>query len=254
MWVQVIIGIMFQMGLVVILTVLVKTSMPRQGSNYCRMSYQHTMCTSPGPGPACRGGVMARGVSTKEAGQIVALHNAVRGRVARGEEHRGRPGPQPSASNMRQVYWDPELAAIAQRHADQCRFAHDCSACRRVSRFGVGQNLYLMKQSLRAQPHDWRRAVKDWYNEVRLFSRNQVQPFSFSTSIGHYSQMIWADTDRVGCGATTYREGGWYVTLYTCNYGPSGNYIRGQMYRTGRSCSSCPVGSSCSYQYPGLCR
>ena len=26
------------------------------------------------------------------------------------------------------------------------QFSHDCSDCRRVSRFGVGQNLYLLKQ------------------------------------------------------------------------------------------------------------
>ena len=51
---------------------------------------------------------MSRGVSNKEvnglflssftiipqAGQIVALHNAVRGRVARGEEPRGRSAEQ----------------------------------------------------------------------------------------------------------------------------------------------------------------
>ena len=64
-----------------------------------------------GPGSACRGGHLSRGVSlnhfaqkyklfhkhfqifqvsSKEAGLIVALHNQVRARVARGEERRGR--------------------------------------------------------------------------------------------------------------------------------------------------------------------
>ena len=38
---------------------------------------------------------------------------------------------------------------------------------------------------------------------------------------------------QVGCGATSYREGKWFSTLYTCNYGPNGNYVRGQMYRQG---------------------
>ena len=27
---------------------------------------------------------------------------------------------------------------------------------------------------------------------------------------------------QVGCGVTSYREGAWYSTLYTCNYGPNG--------------------------------
>ena len=30
--------------------------------------------------------------------------------------------------------WDEELARIAQRHADQCKFAHDCASCRKTSR------------------------------------------------------------------------------------------------------------------------
>ena len=76
-----------------------------------------------------------------------------------------------TAIKQTQMYWDPELAQIAQRHADQCKvrvdvtwsqssalskspntiidifqFSHDCSDCRRVSRFGVGQNLYILKQ------------------------------------------------------------------------------------------------------------
>ena len=30
--------------------------------------------------------------------------------------------------------WDEELSRIAQRHADQCTFAHDCSSCRKTDR------------------------------------------------------------------------------------------------------------------------
>ena len=161
--------------------------------------------------------------------------------------------------------WDDELAAVAQRHADQCVFDHDCAKCRSpaphlylfekyfvalkwlsesfglchglktfflvdlvqvsfyfrsVDRWGVGQNLYIYKQvlvkifakqishyfwhifcastnrcstcfwlaswsvvlkaqfsdcmpfteffqSLRLPPTNWKRAVTDWYDEVR---------------------------------------------------------------------------------------
>ena len=44
----------------------------------------------------------------------------------------------------------------------------------------------------------------------------------------------------MGCGATSYREGKWFSTLYTCNYGPNGNFIRAKMYRQGRSSSITP--------------
>ena len=68
--------------------------------------------------------------------------------------------------------WDTELSEVAQAHADQCKFAHDCSECRRVGRFGVGQNLYIFKQTVRLANTDWERAVTDWYDEVELFSKD----------------------------------------------------------------------------------
>ena len=95
--------------------------------------------------------------------------------------------------------------------------------------------------------------MTDWYDEVEIFSNKHIQPFKFSTPTGHYTQLVWADTDKVGCGATSYREGKWFATLYTCNYGPNGNFIRGEMYADGSACSECSAGSSCSLRYPGLC-
>jgi len=221
--------------------------------DYCAISREHTMCKYQGTGPACNGEVLRRGVTKQEMEEILDAHNMLRAKIARGEEKRGKPGPQPPAANMRKMEWDDELASVAQRHADQCKFAHDCSDCRRVDRFGVGQNLYIYKQSLRIPDNNWRKAVTDWYDEVSLFSNKKVEPFQFGSDIGHYSQLVWADTDKVGCGATSYKDGRWFATLYTCNYGPNGNFIRGQMYKKGRACSDCPRNTSCSKQFPGLC-
>ena len=64
--------------------------------------------------------------------------------------------------------------------------------------------------------------------------------YRFRTAIGHYTAMVWSNTNRVGCGLTEFREGKWFAKLYTCNYGPSGNYIGGQMYAQGQACSQCP--------------
>ena len=100
---------------------------------------------------------------------------------------------------------------------------------------------------------DWEKAVTDWYEEVTLFSRKHVEPFKFSSPTGHYTALVWADTDKVGCGATSFKNGRWFSTLYTCNYGPNGNYINGQMYKKSRSCSECGAGEICSVDYPGLC-
>jgi len=221
--------------------------------DYCSITKQHTMCKYQGIGKSCNGEALKRGVNTIEKFKILKVHNKLRAKIANGEEKRGKPGPQPPASNMRKMEWDEELAKVAQRHADQCRFAHDCSDCRRVDRFGVGQNLYIYKQSLRLPKTNWDKAVTDWYDEVVDFSNKWVEPFQFRSETGHYSQNVWADTNKVGCGATSYKDGKWFTTLYTCNYGPNGNFIRGAMYKQGEACSECPTGHKCSKQYPGLC-
>jgi len=221
--------------------------------DYCAITPKHTACGQKGPGPSCNGGHLARGVTAAEIEEILAVHNRYRALVARGEERRGAPGPQPGAANMRQMVWDAELSVVAQAHADQCKFAHDCSDCRRVSRFGVGQNLYIYKQSLRKPDNNWEAGIRDWYEEVTLFSKDHVKPFKFSSPTGHYTALAWAETDKVGCGAASYKDGKWFTTLYTCNYGPGGNFIRGEMYKAGRACSECPSGTSCSKDFPGLC-
>ena len=117
----------------------------------------------------------------------------------------------------------------------------------------MGQNLYIYKQSVAAKTSDWEGAVADWYQEVKDFTSSSIEPFQFSSATGHYTQLVWAESDRVGCGATSYTEGQWFTTLYVCNYGPNGNFIQGQMYRQGTPCSQCGAGYQCSSQYPGLC-
>ena len=47
-------------------------------------------------------------------------HNRLRQLVATGQY----PG-QPAAENMRELTWDNELAALAQKWANNCQFRHD---------------------------------------------------------------------------------------------------------------------------------
>ena len=56
-----------------------------------------------GLGKKCGGQSLKRGVSTKEQEIILNIHNVFRSQIAMGQEGRGRPGPQPSAANMRQM-------------------------------------------------------------------------------------------------------------------------------------------------------
>ena len=78
--------------------------------------------------------------------------------------------------------------------------------------------------------------------------------------VGHFTQLVWAQTWRIGCGKITYKSKNHLMNnevtgqqLYICNYGMAGNFIRSEMYQQGEPCSECPAGTSCSGEYPGLC-
>ena len=91
---------------------------------------------------------------------------------------------------------DPFLLNILLRH--------DCSDCRRVRRFKVGQNLYQSFNTRKVGPN-WRKAIDSWYTEIQQFPISSVQKYKFNHKTGHYSQLVWAKTTRVGCGSITYR-------------------------------------------------
>nr|BAN13538.1 GTx-VA1 [Grammostola rosea] len=224
---------------------------------YLRYSREHTYCLP--RKSSCT--ILQSGVTKSDIEIIVREHNLLRSKVATGKETQYS---MPKASNMLQMVWDDELAAVAQKHADQCTFDHDCGDCRRVKNFGVGQNLFQRTSpSGQPSPPTWAEAVKDWYKEIKDFQKKQIDGFidgKGPPQTGHFTQEIWADTWRVGCGYSAYKKGSGFEELYTCNYGPGGNIKTRPIYEKGNPCTRCPLnsccGNSCSggTSYPGLCR
>ncbi|XP_037090903.1 venom allergen 5-like, partial [Pollicipes pollicipes] len=214
-------------------------------------------CRYGGPDPTRCGTIVHSGLSQQERRDVVRMHNELRSRVAMGRELQGAPGPQPAAANMHMVEWDDELAAVAQRWAEQCTLQHDCGQCRRVPRFFVGQNLFASISSSGGpgpSPAEWNHAIEAWYEEVKDFASFDVDQFpSTQVVIGHYTAMVWGDTRRVGCGFVNYRTVGRDNRIYVCNYGPGGNILSFPVYERGSPCSACPAGTSCSLTYRGLC-
>ncbi|KAI9560006.1 hypothetical protein GHT06_014016 [Daphnia sinensis] len=240
--------------IVTFLAALLVSCRAQDRSTYCRLSSQHTMCRFQSDGSKCDGTVSARGVDRSNRQEILQTHNTLRSIVASGQESRGQPGPQPQASNMQMMTWDDELATVAQRLAEQCLFEHDCNECRKVARFPVGQNLAVEWTNGPPLPTNWKKQVTRWYEEVVEFPNTSARKFEFSVVTGHYSQIIWADTNRVGCGFTSFRDNGTFETnLYVCNYGPAGNFIGLPSYKIGAPCSQCPANTACSTRFPNLC-
>ncbi|CAL7938009.1 unnamed protein product [Xylocopa violacea] len=179
---------------------------------------QHTLCKYPSssPAPAC-GKVISVGFTNAEKNEMVQKHNSLRAYVAAGKETRGNPGPQPPAKNMKTMVWDDDLANVAQRWANQCQFGHD--ACRDDSRYYVGQNVAMTSTTgtVATKPSD---IALMWYNEVKQMDRNQVRKLTNINGVGHYTQLVWADSDRLGCGKVVYEKNNWKTYYVVCNYGP----------------------------------
>jgi len=219
--------------------------------DYCLQGDDHTMCTYTGPSDTCTAKTHDRELTEGAKAAIVEAHNEQRRKIARGEE---TSGSQPAASNMKKLKWNDEIAAIAQRWADQCIFDHDVNR-NTVEGTWVGQNAYFKGSSQKKDKETLMTEVGNeatlaWYNEVESpgFNNAHINPFVFSHDAGHYTQVVWAETEEIGCGWTYYAEqvGPFlaYKSLTICNYA-KGNAATRPMYLAGAACTACPDGYTC---------
>jgi len=217
--------------------------------SYCDISANHQLCGKQGLSSTCVGASNLKyDVTEAERDAILEAHNTLRAKVANGNEKN-----LPSAANMIKLTWDPELAKIAQAHANKCVFGHDCNDCRKDKNgrfWHVGQNLYTAWNSRKSVSADWQSGVQAWYDEVKDFDASHVSKYQFVSATGHFTQVIWAETSKVGCGFTMFQNQGMFQKLYTCNYGVGGNIRNAAIYAQGSPCSQCPAGTKCD---GGLC-
>ncbi|XP_055937457.1 CRISP/Allergen/PR-1-like [Argiope bruennichi] len=235
-------------------------------ARYIRFTPQHTYCLS--PNPTCQ--VKRKGVSEQDKQLILRLHNQFRSKVAMGNEDRSIGGALPQAADMMEMVWDDELAAVAQKWTENCEWGHDCGECKAVENFAVGQNLAIQNWSPCYGPGcqepsnepDWTWAITALYDEVVDYRVNWLDSFTKhpGPKTGHFTQLVWSKSWRIGCGYSYYKQAGGFHLYYACNYGPGGNVEGEPVYKTGLPCSSCPTNTQCSPSsrfakgFPGLCR
>ncbi|KAG2431310.1 hypothetical protein HYH02_013441 [Chlamydomonas schloesseri] len=122
------------------------------------------------------------------------------------------------ATGVAPLVWDADLAASAQAWSNQCVFEH--------SRSGYGENLALGGFRTAA---DMARGVALWTGEVCEY--DWTKP-GFSMDTGHFTQVVWRNTQRVGCGfrpceagIAGYGSRSAGAGVLVCHYDPPGNYL-----------------------------
>jgi len=260
---------------------------PCGDQDYCEsFGEEHTMCKYCGIDKEKCGKMFESGpIEGQLRNSLLNDHNEYRRKVAKGEEGRGLGGGQPTATNMNKLKWNNELAKVAQRWAEQCAGGHDKE--RGTKKYpAVGQNVGWGAACGNPQPPnpvDPLNSIKAMYDEVKDFPTSQVSAFvggmANGKKIGHYTQIVWAETKEIGCGyfmapcktdeckrsredipdgtSVTFDAGStwpnkctpWREMFIVCNYGPTGNYIGQPIYKSGgKPGSDCPNGHD-----DGLC-
>ena len=133
--------------------------------------------------------------------RLLALHNRERAAV-------GTPA----------LTWDPALATAAAAYAPQLarlgRLVHSPDSARP----GQGENLWMGTRGA----YSLEEMAGSWAAEKRLFRAGVFPNVSTSrnwSDVGHYTQMIWRSTTRLGCALHRTRRWDFLV----CRYAPYGN-------------------------------
>lgn len=188
-------------------------------------------------------------LTSAEIAGLLADHNQARSTVT------------PTAANMTRLEWDQALAVVAQNWANQCNWAHNPGAGAAYATLspnpgGVGENIFATTASRASALAGTSSGVTLWAAE-RASYNYAANTCASGQICGHYTQLVWARTLRVGCAITRCATMAGLPPQFTnaqylvCNYNPAGNFVGQRPYVQGAPGTQCPPG------YPnvvnGLC-
>ncbi|MCE9671640.1 CAP domain-containing protein [Myxococcus stipitatus] len=143
------------------------------------------------------------------AQDMLTGHNATRASA--------KPTPSPA---LEPLTWDTAAEGVARAYAAKCRFEHN------GERGNLGENLYAATPGATTTLG----VVKGWSDELADYDYAS-NSCATGKMCGHYTQIVWRNTKRVGCATQTCTEnspfGSRFPTwqLWVCNYAPPGNYV-----------------------------
>ncbi|MFB4318765.1 CAP family protein [Actinomadura sp. 21ATH] len=114
---------------------------------------------------------------------------------------------------------DPDLNAYAIQRAASRSEQEMLSAGHDGLRKGTGENIFW-GATTGTTAADGSAAVKSWYDEIKDYDFNKAQ---FSSSTGHFTQLVWKSSTKVGIGRVSGRGDKYYETYIVFVFEPPGN-------------------------------
>ncbi len=135
--------------------------------------------------------------------------------------------------NVQPLAWSNSLAQYAQQWVNNLAKTQNCEMIHRPNEGGGqfqqthGENLFwasaleLSGGQNQQQQFTARQIVKAWAEEESFYNyqTNQCQA---GQDCGHYTQMVWHESQQVGCALAVCGD---KSQIWACNYHPRGNYI-----------------------------
>ena len=125
------------------------------------------------------------------------------------------------------LVWSSTVATTAQEWADYlandggCALEHRPSVGENSSPYG--ENLY-QRAAFPDPPVVTPKDVVDAWGSESQYYDAFTHTCEFGEVCGHYTQVVWRDTQSVGCGMSTCEtDDGFHAAIWVCNYDPAGN-------------------------------
>lgn len=142
----------------------------------------------------------------------VNIRECLRAHNSKRAMHRARP-----------LTWDRSLAEKAEEWAIQIA---NNDKMEHAPWSGAGENLYVAANS-GGKLSTCKDAVKAWYEEVSDYPFRDPPNTIWDlpgVQIGHFTQVVWKSTRKVGVAIATIKRGFWTKTYIVARYTPPGNF------------------------------
>nr|CDJ98467.1 SCP extracellular domain containing protein [Haemonchus contortus] len=171
------------------------------------------------------------GMTDEARKTFLRMHNKFRSLVARGKAVDKLGGFAPKAAKMMKMGYSCDVEKSMMSWLDQCQWGHS-------SIENVGENIYMTTKTKENMTVSAIKSTTAWFDELKdkgVGQANILTDAVFGRGVGHYTQMVWQSSTKLGCGVKWCN----HMTFAGCQYVKQGNWFDEAIYEKGEPCSKC---------------